>query len=241
MKTIRRKIAITTALLSLTLTGCSFSTDISEIPEQAKAAKEALSEAQESFSEAKETISEAQQTVKDVTDTAKDNASTLNSVIEQGKELQEEYASSFGSIQTSNEGLLTSAADLNITPQDDKGKDYTFTYDGKEYSAIHTADHWKILDSYDINNEPDMMIICQTLIDLHPIHGKDMVSFRTADDMVYEWEVHNLGYALVSDDDPMKSHLRHIDFDPRDQGCSFDEIYYNHTGKEFDLGTILGG
>ena len=241
MKTIRIKTAITAAFLSLTMMGCSFTNDISDISEQAQAAREAVSEAQETFSEAQETISEAQQTVKDVTEAAGDNASTLNSVIEQGKELQEEYASAFGSIQIENTGLLSSAEDLNLTPQDDKGRNYTFTYNGKEYKAIHTTDHWKIIDSYDINNEPDMLIICQALIDLHQIHGKDMVSYRTADDMVYEWEVHNLGYALVSDGDSMKSHLKDIDFDPKDQGCSFDEIYYNHTGKEFDLGTIFGG
>ena len=86
-----------------------------------------------------------------------------------------------------------------------------------------------------------MYIICQALIDLHQIHGKDMVSYRTADDMVYEWEVHNLAYAMISDDDPMKSHVRDVDFDPQDQGCSFEEIYYNHTGKEFDLSQFLNG
>lgn len=39
----------------------------------------------------------------------------------------------------------------------------------------------------------------------------------------------------------MKEHLRDVDFDPKDQGCSFDEIYYSHTGKEFNLKDIFGG
>lgn len=142
--------------------------------------------------------------------------------------------------QPASDGLLTSASDLNLTPADNEGKNYTFTYDGAQYQAIHTTDHWKIKNSYTITNEADMLIICQALIDLHPIHGNDMVSYRTADDMVYEWQVHNIAYALLSDDDSMKSHVRDVDFDPEDQGRSFDEIYEAHTGKEFDLNKILG-
>ncbi len=151
---------------------------------------------------------------------------------------QEDISKAFSSAQA---GLLTSTADIGLTSQDDQGRNYTFTYDGREYMAIHKTDHWKIIDSCDINNEADMHIICQALIDLHQIHGKDMVSYRTADDMVYEWEVHNLAYLLVEDDDPMKERLKDVDFDPQDQGCTFDEIYYNHTGKELDLGSIFGG
>ncbi len=142
---------------------------------------------------------------------------------------------------SSSTGLLTSSSDLNFIAVDDKGKNYTFTYDGVTYNAVYTTDHWKVVDSYNINNEADMMIICQTLIDEHPIHGKDMESYRTADDKVYEWQVHNLGYALLSDGDSMKAHLKDIDFDPQDQGCTFEEIYYNHTGKEFGLNDIFGG
>lgn len=142
--------------------------------------------------------------------------------------------------QPTSDGLLTSASDLNLTPADNEGKNYTFTYDGAQYQAIHTTDHWKIKNSYNITNEADMLIICQALIDLHPIHGNDMVSYRTADDMVYEWQVHNIAYALLSDDDSMKPHVRDVDFDPEDQGRSFDEIYEAHTGKEFDLNKILG-
>ena len=139
-------------------------------------------------------------------------------------------------------GLLTSSADLDLTPSDDKGMYYTFTYGGEEFTARYTRDHWKIMNSYKISSEADMLIICQALIDLHPVHGKDMSSYRTADDMVYEWVVHNLGYMMVSDEDAsMKEHLRDVDFDPEDQGCSFDELYYNHTVKEFDLKDILGG
>lgn len=203
-------------------------------------AKEAAKEAAKEY--AKEAAQQASESAQDLaqqaTEGAKDAAQQALEEAANYASNPDEISSALSSIQT---GLLTSAADIALTATDDQGKNYTFTYDGKEYAAIHTADHWKIKDSYDINNEADMLIICQALIDTHQIHGKDMVSYRTADDMVYEWEVHNLAYAMISDDDPMKSHLRDVDFDPQDQGCSFEEIYYNHTGKELDLSTIFGG
>jgi hypothetical protein len=197
-----------------------------------EATKEAAKEAAKQAAEGAEDFAQqAKERVKETAKKAMDEAGNYNVT-------QEDISSALSSIQS---GLLTSAEDIALTAQDDQGKNYTFTYDNKEYTAIHTTDHWKIKNSYDINIEADMYIICQALIDLHQIHGKDMVSYRTADDMVYEWEVHNLAYAMISDDDPMKSHVQDVDFDPQDQGCSYEEIYYNHTGKEFDLSQFLGG
>ncbi len=197
-----------------------------------EATKEAAKEAAKQAAEGAEDFAQqAKERVKETAKKAMDEAGNYNVT-------QEDISSALSSIQS---GLLTSAEDIALTAQDDQGKNYTFTYDNKEYTAIHTTDHWKIKNSYDINIEADMYIICQALIDLHQIHGKDMVSYRTADDMVYEWEVHNLAYAMISDDDPMKSHVRDVDFDPQDQGCNYEEIYYNHTGKEFDLSQFLGG
>ena len=197
-----------------------------------EAAKEAAKQAAENAKDLSEDFAQqAKERAKEAAKKAIDEAGNYNVT-------QEDISSALSSVQT---GLLNSTADIALTAQDDQGKNYTFTYDNKEYTAIHTTDHWKIKNSYDINIEADMYIICQALIDLHQIHGKDMVSYRTADDMVYEWEVHNLAYAMISDDDPMKSHVRDVDFDPQDQGCSFEEIYYNHTGKEFDLSQFLNG
>ncbi len=254
-------IAATSALAVTLLTGCSLIPDsindladqaieassaetsqiIDDLTQQASEAAQSLAsqvidESKDKIEEAtKEAAKEAAQQVKERTKEAAkkaiDEAGDYNVT-------QEDISSALSSIQT---GLLTSAEDLALTSQDDQGRNYTFTYDNKEYTAIHTTDHWKIKDSYDINIEADMYIICQALIDLHQVHGKDMVSYRTADDMVYEWEVHNLAYVMISDDDPMKSHVRDVDFDPQDQGCSFEEIYYNHTGKEFDLSQFLNG
>ncbi len=160
--------------------------------------------------------------------------------ITQGSENGTSGSSISDASESAPTGLLNSTSDINLTNTDGKGKNYTFSYDGKTYTAVHWTDHWKIENSYDINDEADMMIICQALIDEAPIHGSDMVSYRTAEDMVYEWEIHNLAYAFLSDDDSMKSHVMDVDFDPQDQGKSFDEIYYSRTGKELDLGKLLG-
>ncbi len=137
-------------------------------------------------------------------------------------------------------GLLSSPSDINLTATDSQGKNYTFSYDGEEYKAIYTKDNWQIVDSYKIGNEDDMVIICQALIDEKPIHGKDMVSFRTAEDMAYEWDIHNFAYMILSEDDPIRKKAKDVDFDLEDQGRDFEEFYYSRTGKKFDLNSILG-
>ena len=136
-------------------------------------------------------------------------------------------------------GLLTSAADINLSSADGGTKNYTFTYNGETYKAKHTADHWTIYDSYKINSKSDMMIICQALIDLYPVHGSDMVSYRTAEDMTFEWQQHNIGYIFLGEKSEWASHLKDVDFDPADQGKTFDEIYKDRTGKEFKFSDFL--
>ena len=136
-------------------------------------------------------------------------------------------------------GLLTSAADINLSSADGGTKNYTFTYNGETYKAKHTADHWTIYDSYKINSKSDMMIICQALIDLYPVHGSDMVSYRTAEDMTFEWQQHNIGYIFLGEKSEWASHLKDVDFDPADQGKTFGEIYKDRTGKEFKFSDFL--
>lgn len=136
-------------------------------------------------------------------------------------------------------GLLTSTVDINLTSADGGTQNYTFVYDGETYKAKHTADHWTIYDSYKINSKSDMMIICQALIDLYPVHGSDMVSYRTAEDMTFEWQQHNLGYIFLGEKSEWASHLKDVDFDPADQGKTFDEIYKDRTGKEFKFSDFL--
>lgn len=136
-------------------------------------------------------------------------------------------------------GLLTSTVDIKLTDTDGRGRNYIFFYDGEEFAAKYTADNWKIVDSYKINNESDMTIICQALIDVKPVHGSDMKSYRNADDMVDEWVLHNMAYALLKEDDPLKSHAKDVDFDPGDQNKSFEEIYKDRTGKDFSIDDFL--
>ncbi len=145
-------------------------------------------------------------------------------------------SSNQGDSESTNQPLI-----INLTDVDGRGTNYIFTYDGEEYRAEYTTpENWKIYDSYLINSESDMLVICQALIDEHPIHGKDMVSYRTAEDMVYEWQIHNLSYAFLEDDDPYKDDCKDVDFDPKDQGLTIDEFYESRTGQNFDLEKIFG-
>ena len=138
-------------------------------------------------------------------------------------------------------GILKSAADIELTNTDGEGKNYRFYYAGEEFEAIYTPDNWKVKNSYKIHSEADMIIICQALIDEHPVHGKDMESYRTAEDMAYEWQIHNMGYAFFSDDENLRNKAKDVDFDPKDQGLTIEEFYESRTGKEFDVNVILGG
>jgi hypothetical protein len=138
-------------------------------------------------------------------------------------------------------GILTSTADIGLTDSDGKGKNYVFTYGDSSYTAIYWDDHWKIMDSYLIGNSNDMIIICQALIDLHPIHGADHESYRTADDMAYEWLQHNIAYEFLPEDNVWRQKSKDVDFNPDDQGKSFIEIYEQRTGKEFKWSDVTGG
>ena len=132
-------------------------------------------------------------------------------------------------------GHISSAEDLNLHDEYGGGTNYVFTYNGEEFRAQYYYDNWTIYDSYKITNKHDMKIICQALIDIHPIHGKDYESYRTADDMVYEWKQHNLAYKYLPEDNAWRPNAANVDFDPEDQGRSFEEIYEDRTGQELDL------
>ena len=76
-----------------------------------------------------------------------------------------------------------------------------------------------------------MKVICQALLDIHQIHGKDMISYRTAEDLVREWIQHNLAYELLSKNSPWKENAKDVDFDPKDQGKSIIDMYKSRTNK----------
>jgi len=136
-----------------------------------------------------------------------------------------------------NHSKIDSTSDIELTPLDNAGYAYRFTYGGEKFRTVYSAsfDTWTIYDSYKITNDHDIKIICQALIDEHPVHGKDLVSYRTADDMAYEWQQHNIVYELLPDSNRWKSSAKDVDLDPYDQGKSYKEIYEDRTGKKFDL------
>ena len=136
-------------------------------------------------------------------------------------------------------GILKSTADINLHSADGGKKNYVFTYNGTDFSAIYTADNWKVIDSYLIDNTEDITIICEALIAEHPIHGSDMQSYRTAEDMAYEWEQHNIAYTFLPEGNRWKEKIKDVDLNPADQGLSFDEIYERQTGKKITIEEIL--
>ncbi len=136
-------------------------------------------------------------------------------------------------------GLISSSEEIGLTNTDDAGSNYSFSYDGMDFTAVYTEDDWKIFDSYRVSDTGDMVIICEALIAEHPVHGADMVSFRTAEDMAYEWLQHNAAYAVLPEASEWRSHAKDVNLDPFDQGKSFLEIYEDRTGKKFDPADIL--
>ena len=56
-----------------------------------------------------------------------------------------------------------------------------------------------------------------------------MVSYRTAEDMAYEWIQHNIAYEILSEDSPWKEHVKHVDLNPEDQGKNLKELYKSRT------------
>ena len=129
----------------------------------------------------------------------------------------------------------TAGEDINLRDIYGGGYQYLFTYKGEDYTAIYSYDNWCVYDSYKITSGRAMKKICQALIDEHPIHGSDYESFRTADDMVYEWKQHNIAHSILPDDNAWKTTTGNVDFDPEDQGKSVQELYEDRTGEKFDL------
>ena len=136
-------------------------------------------------------------------------------------------------------GKLSSVEDIGLHAVDETGKNYAFSYHQEEFSARYTPDNWKIIDSYKITDTDDMTIICQALSDVHPVHGRDMESFRTPEDMAFEWLQHNIAYAFLPDDSPWKRSAKDVDLNPADQNKTFEEMYEDKTGKKFRIEDFL--
>ena len=124
---------------------------------------------------------------------------------------------------------------IDIKDVDGEMSNYTFTYNGEVFSAIYTPNNWKIIDSYKITNKQDIIVICEELIKIHPVKGEDGISFRTAEDMAYEWVQHNLAYSLLPEGNEWRNNAKDVDLNPEDQGKNIIELYEKRSGIKFDL------
>ena len=58
-----------------------------------------------------------------------------------------------------------------------------------------------------------------------------MKSYRTAEDMMEEWVIHNIAYDYLPDGNTWKSHAKDVDLNPADQGKSLKEMYEEKVNK----------
>jgi hypothetical protein len=195
----------------------------SKVKEKSKEALSKLKE--EAKAEIREKGSELKSEIKEKSDEL-----ALEALEEKTKEYVEE---------SSVNGILESTADIEIHDEDGNGTRFTFTYGGEEFSALYRSDNWQIIDSYLITNSDDMMIICQALIDIHPIHGADMESYRTPEDMAYEWLQHNLAYDILPEDNYWRQKAKDVDLNPADQGKTLAEMYEIKTGKKLSISELF--
>ena len=136
-------------------------------------------------------------------------------------------------------GILSSVEDVALIPTDYYGQYYVFEYDGEEFTAYFNSYSWTIYDSYKSTNHGDIVIICQALLNEHLVYGSDWESYRTAEDMAYEWEQHNIAYRVVPEDNRWHEKAKDVDLDPDDQGKSFQDMYESRTGRQFDIRNYL--
>ncbi|MGX8773950.1 MAG: hypothetical protein ACSW8G_02705 [Bacillota bacterium] len=147
------------------------------------------------------------------------------------EETTEDITEEATTAQSSGFERLSSAEDIGLYDVDGAGTNYAFMYHDEEFSATYLPDNWTIYDSYKITDRRDMIIICEALTDVHAIHGSDMVSYRTPEDMAYEWKQHNLACNFLSEDSQWRQSAENVDFDPADQGKSLKEMFDDRTGN----------
>lgn len=124
------------------------------------------------------------------------------------------------------------APHIALYPVDDTGAGYALEYGDLVLDVYYQPDVWSVYESYRVTDHDDLVTICQMLIDEHPIHGSDYESYRTAEDMAYEWEQHNYAYELLPADSPWRESVSNVDLDPEDQGKSLRELYKDRMTAE---------
>ena len=128
------------------------------------------------------------------------------------------------------ESAATSAEEIGLQDTDGNGKEYVFYYNNIEFHARYTPDNWKIIDSFRVTEPEDMVFICQALSDVNPVPSRDWQSYRTADDMAYEWDQHNKIYLVAPKDSYTRERTRNVDLDPEDQGKTYEDLYRENLG-----------
>lgn len=135
----------------------------------------------------------------------------------------EAVARSFG--YDEGESIISTPPETDLAYSDGYFEYFTFTYAGEEFTALHEYDNWQIRDSYRIRNSKDMELICRALIDIYPVHGRDNESYRTPEDMAYEWIQHNIVCEMPEIDKNWLDRARNVDLDPDEQNMSLWEMY----------------
>ena len=102
---------------------------------------------------------------------------------------------------------------------------------GEDYKALYSYNTWTIYDSYKITNKKDMKIICQALSDEHQVPSRDGQSYRTAEDMAYEWDQHNKIHMVAPEDSVTRERTKNVDLDPEDQGKTYKDLYNENLGN----------
>ncbi len=123
------------------------------------------------------------------------------------------------------EQVLSSPPEITYVYSDGYYEYYSFDYAGEEFEVLHEYDNWNISDSYKIRNTQDMQLICEALIDIYPVHGEDLESYRAPEDMAYEWIQHNIVYEMPLTDARYKENAANVDLDPGDQNKTIVEMF----------------
>lgn len=155
-----------------------------------------------------------------------------NTISIEGTEENQRYNESRNINSDEPTQYINSVGDIELKDVDGKNRNYNFTYNNETYIAVYTTDNWHINDSYKITNELDITLICQALINEHKVHGRDMVSYRTAEDMAYEWLQHNLAYQFLPNESPWKNNAKDVDLNPADQGKDLIQMFEARTNTE---------
>ena len=129
------------------------------------------------------------------------------------------------------EPKISDEPEVTFQYSDDDYDYYRFYYDGMAFEVLYEYDNWKIFDSYKIRNSKDMQLICNALIKIYPVHGIDLESYRTPEDMAYEWIEHNIVYEMPITDASLKDSAANVDLDPKDQNKTLFEILSGRSGS----------